>query len=129
MMGLGANFIMREVASSANSYANFHYDIYQDTFSTSDSLILLYHYKFWYFSVMGVKRGRGFPIMEGAWETPSPHPMIFFKAPSIKTDAPHGMYSPPPPPPLKNEAPHLKNKPPPLKIEVPFQEMIPRKNK
>ena len=111
MMGLGANFIMREVASSANSYANFHYDIYQDTFSTSDSLILLYHYKFWYFSVMGVKRGRGFPIMEGAWETPSPHPMIFFKAPSIKTDAPHGMYSPPPPP-LKNEAPHLKNKPP-----------------
>ena len=37
MMGLGANFIMREVASSANSYANFHYDIYQDTFSTSDT--------------------------------------------------------------------------------------------
>ena len=28
----GAN--MREVASSANSYANCHYDIYQDTFST-----------------------------------------------------------------------------------------------
>ena len=34
MMGLGANFTMREVASSANSYANCHYDIYQDTFST-----------------------------------------------------------------------------------------------
>ena len=33
MMGLGANFTMREVASSANSYANCHYDIYQDTFS------------------------------------------------------------------------------------------------
>ena len=27
MMGLGANFTMREVASSANSYANCHYDI------------------------------------------------------------------------------------------------------
>ena len=34
MMGLGANFTLWEVASSANSYANFHYDIYQDTFST-----------------------------------------------------------------------------------------------
>ena len=34
MIGLGANFTMREVASSANSYANCHYDIYQDTFST-----------------------------------------------------------------------------------------------
>ena len=34
MMGLRANFTMREVASSANSYANCHYDIYQDTFST-----------------------------------------------------------------------------------------------
>ena len=33
-MGLGANFTMREVASSANSYANCHYDIYQDTLST-----------------------------------------------------------------------------------------------
>ena len=34
MMGLGANFIMREAASSANSYANCHYDIAdQDTFS------------------------------------------------------------------------------------------------
>ena len=27
-MGLRANFTMREVASSANSYANCHYDIY-----------------------------------------------------------------------------------------------------
>ena len=62
MMRPGANFTMREVASSANSYANFHYDIYQDMFSTSDSLILLYHYKFWYFFVVGVKReGLGFP--------------------------------------------------------------------
>ena len=34
MMGLGANFTMREVASCANSYANCQYDIYQDTFST-----------------------------------------------------------------------------------------------
>ena len=34
MMRLGANFTMRKVASSANSYANCHYDIYQDTFST-----------------------------------------------------------------------------------------------
>ena len=33
MMGLGASVMMREVASSANSYANCHYDIYQDTFS------------------------------------------------------------------------------------------------
>ena len=33
-MGLGANFTMREVASSANSCANSQYDIYQDTFST-----------------------------------------------------------------------------------------------
>ena len=32
MMGLGANFTIREVAYSANSYANCHYDIYQDTF-------------------------------------------------------------------------------------------------
>ena len=32
--GLGANFTMREVASSANSYTNCHYDIYQDTLST-----------------------------------------------------------------------------------------------
>ena len=38
MMGLGANFTMREVASSANSCANCHYDIYQDTFSTSDTV-------------------------------------------------------------------------------------------
>ena len=34
MMGLGANFTMEEVASSANSYANCHYDIYWNTFST-----------------------------------------------------------------------------------------------
>ena len=35
MMGaLGANFTMREVASSDNSCANCHYDIYQDTLST-----------------------------------------------------------------------------------------------
>ena len=33
-MGLGVNFTMREAASSANSYANCQYDIYQDTFST-----------------------------------------------------------------------------------------------
>ena len=35
-MGLGANFIIREVPSSANIYANCHY-IYQDTFSTYDT--------------------------------------------------------------------------------------------
>ena len=34
MMGLGANFTMREDAFSANSFANSHYDIYQDTSST-----------------------------------------------------------------------------------------------
>ena len=34
MIGLGANFTIREVASSANSCANCHYDIYQNTFST-----------------------------------------------------------------------------------------------
>ena len=33
-MGFGANFIMREVASSANSYVNFLYDSYKDAFST-----------------------------------------------------------------------------------------------
>ena len=33
VMGLGANFTMKEVAFSGNSYANCHYDIYQDTFS------------------------------------------------------------------------------------------------
>ena len=32
--GLGANFTMRKSASSANSCANFYYDIYQDTFIT-----------------------------------------------------------------------------------------------
>ena len=32
MMGLGANFNIREVWSSVNSCANSHYDIYQDTF-------------------------------------------------------------------------------------------------
>ena len=35
MIGLGPNLTMREVASSANGYANCHYDIYQDTFSTT----------------------------------------------------------------------------------------------
>ena len=34
MMGLGANFTLIKVASSTNSCANCHYDIYQDTFST-----------------------------------------------------------------------------------------------
>ena len=29
-----ANFTTREDTSSANSYANCHYDIYQDTFNT-----------------------------------------------------------------------------------------------
>ena len=38
MMVLDANFTMRGVASSANSYANYHYDIYQDTFSTCQYL-------------------------------------------------------------------------------------------
>ena len=33
-MGLGANFTMREAASSARSYANYQYGIYQDIFST-----------------------------------------------------------------------------------------------
>ena len=33
MMGLGANFTVKEVASRANNNANCHYDIYQDTFS------------------------------------------------------------------------------------------------
>ena len=34
MMGLGANFFIRNVASSVNSCANCHYDIYHDKFST-----------------------------------------------------------------------------------------------
>ena len=33
MIRLGANFTMREVASTASGYANCHYDIYQDAFS------------------------------------------------------------------------------------------------
>ena len=37
MKGLGDNFTMKEVVSSANSCANCHYDIYQDTFSTWDT--------------------------------------------------------------------------------------------
>ena len=40
MMELGANFSMKEVASNANSYANCHYDIYQDTFNTEDTQFL-----------------------------------------------------------------------------------------
>ena len=41
MMGLGGtNFTMREVPFSANTYPNYHYDIYQDTFSTYDIQIL-----------------------------------------------------------------------------------------
>ena len=31
MIGLGANFTMREVACNANSYANCHYDISEHT--------------------------------------------------------------------------------------------------
>ena len=60
---------MREVASSDNSCANCHYDIYQDTFSTgvigfhgfilfSVSLIPVDHHRIWHFLVMGVKRRR-----------------------------------------------------------------------
>ena len=33
-MALGANFTMREAESSDRSYANYHYGIYQETFST-----------------------------------------------------------------------------------------------
>ena len=33
LIGLGANLTMREVESSPNSYANCHYDSYQDTLS------------------------------------------------------------------------------------------------
>ena len=33
MVGLGANFTMREFESSPNRYANCHYDNYQDTLS------------------------------------------------------------------------------------------------
>ena len=40
-MGFGANFFIREVASSANNYANCHYGIYQDTFSSEDTQFLL----------------------------------------------------------------------------------------
>ena len=72
----GANVTMREVASSANSYAHCNYYIYQDTFSTYDTqflqkicfhgfilfsvfLIPVYHYMIWYFSVMGDVKGEG----------------------------------------------------------------------
>ena len=34
MMGLDANFTIRQIASSGSSYANCHYNIYQVTFST-----------------------------------------------------------------------------------------------
>ena len=34
MFYIGANFTMMENASSADSCANCHFDIYQDTFST-----------------------------------------------------------------------------------------------
>ena len=34
MIGLGANFTMREVVSSVNSYENCYQDVYQDTLST-----------------------------------------------------------------------------------------------
>ena len=40
MMGLGANFTMMEVASSANNCAICHYNIYQGTFSTYDTQFL-----------------------------------------------------------------------------------------
>ena len=41
MMGLGGtNFTMREVPFSANTYPNYHYDIYQDTFCTYDPQFL-----------------------------------------------------------------------------------------
>ena len=42
-MRLGANLTMRKVASSADSYGNCHYDIYdiyQGTFSTWDTQFL-----------------------------------------------------------------------------------------
>ena len=47
----------------------------------------------------------GFPIV-GAWGA-APILQFFSNPPPTKTDAPHGH---PPPPTLKNEAPHLKNK-------------------
>ena len=60
----------------------------------------------------------------------APHPpsyVFFFENRPIKTDAPpNGVH-----PPLKNEAPDLKNTsppPPPLKRKAPFHEMIPRKS-
>ena len=67
MMGRGANFTMREVASSASNCADCHYDIYHDTFLEvicfhgfilfSVSLIPVYHHRIWYFPVMGgIKR-------------------------------------------------------------------------
>ena len=39
MMGLGANFTMEKVAFSANSFANCHYDIHQDTLSTNTQFL------------------------------------------------------------------------------------------
>ena len=71
----------------------------------------------------------GFPIFRGAWQAPPSSYNFFLKLPSIKTDYPHEGA-----PPLKNEAPHLKNNTPPpppsppLKHEAPFHEMIPRKS-
>ena len=53
---LGAKSTMREVASSAKSYASFHYDIYPGHIQQSVSLIREYHYRIRYFPVMGVKR-------------------------------------------------------------------------
>ena len=55
-----------------------------------------------------------------------PPPIRFFSnplPPSLKL-MPHGA----PPPPLKNEAPPSEKQTPILKSEIPFQEMIHRKN-
>ena len=71
-MGLSANFPMREVTSSTNSYANCHEYLsrhiqlrHTNSIVTGFygfilflvSLIPVYHHRIWYFPVMGVKRG------------------------------------------------------------------------
>ena len=58
------------------------------------------------------------PIVMGGGGSPSPHSIIFFNPPSIKTDA-----TPP-----FGRIPHSKMKPPQLKREAPFHEMIPSKS-
>ena len=65
---------------------------------------------------------QGFPQWEGGMGGLPPHPTIFSKPPSIKTNATlMGCL------PFKNEVPPTEKQTPPLKNEHPFQDTFPRK--